>query len=153
MWMTAIKNFETVDKILASQPPAFESATTALADEDLREAMRYQASEVNRLFFNGWGLTQLALGLATLVLAWSSDGGRVTLGCVLGAFVIAVFLQAITVPETIRIGRIIDFGGGSTEQTATFWHHHHSYTGLDMAKFVLLLVGLGSVVLRSEAER
>ncbi len=145
MWMTAIKNFETVDVILASPPQAFDALTSEFAPEDLREAMRYQASEVNRLFFAGWGTVQMLLGLGALVLAWKGRGDRILLGCIVGAVVIAGVLQAVAVPETIRLGRIIDFGAGSPAETAAFWRYHHTYTGLDMTKFVLLIVAIGSL--------
>jgi len=143
MWMTAIKNFETVDVILTAPPPALKSMTAELAAADLREVMRYQASEVNRLFFAGWGATQVLLGLVALLLGWKSSGGRMVTGCVVGAVVIAGVLQTVAVPETIRLGRIIDFGGGSLAETAAFWRYHHTYTGLDMTKVILLIVATG----------
>ena len=150
MWMTAIKNFETVDNILAAQPSGFEFVTEPLSDDDLREAMRYQASEVNRLFFDGWGWTQLAIGLVAAVLAWRSGSGKVVLGCVVAALGIAIYLQLVAVPGTIRLGRLIDFGRGGVEETAAFLRYHHTYTGLDMAKFVLLLLATGVVALRRQ---
>ena len=55
---------------------------------------------------------------------------------------ITVFLQLYVVPETVRLGRLLDFVPREPPppEDAPFWRLHHTYTGLDMLKFVL---GLG----------
>ena len=55
---------------------------------------------------------------------------------------ITVVLQLYVVPETIRLGRLLDFVPREPPppEEAPFWRLHHTYTALDMLKFVL---GLG----------
>ena len=62
---------------------------------------------------------------------------------------IVVGLQLYVVPETIRLGRQIDFQSRQTEtaEQAAFWRLHHAYTGLDMLKF--LTIGHGKAVSRA----
>ena len=59
---------------------------------------------------------------------------------------IAVALAAYVVPETVRLGRMIDFAsqGELLEARSAFWTLHHTYTGLDMLK---LLLGLAAAAI------
>lgn len=147
MWVVATQNFATVDRILAAPPAVVESIAAPLEEGELREILRYEASELNRLYFDRWGLAQLPLALVAVLLAWSL-GRRMRVAILLIAL-IACGLQLYVVPETIRIGRQIDFQPRepSTPLQDQFWRLHHTYTGLDMLKF-LTLVGCGIAVLR-----
>jgi hypothetical protein len=140
MWATAIQNFAIVDSILAASPSALEKMTATVDPAVRREAMRYQASELNRLFFSGWGWVQIPLALATLGLAWRAAAGSTVRGLAAAALGITLFLSLYVVPETVRLGRAIDFTAQSeaVEQRDAFWTLHHAYTGLDMLKVVLL---------------
>ena len=110
--------------------------------------MRYQASEVNRLFFDGWGWTQFPFAAAVLALALRGGlGGAFRAAAALSALIVC-FLQLYVVPETIRLGAMMDFGGGDAETAERFWALHHTYTGLDLLKLFLLL-GCGAVLVRN----
>jgi hypothetical protein len=65
---------------------------------------------------------------------------------------IVLFLQFYVVPETVRLGRILDFLPRTPDlpETAPFWRLHHTYTGLDMLKFLLALVS-GLVLIRRDS--
>lgn len=147
MWQVAMKNFAVVESVLAEPPAGLTESVSPLTAEQLRPALRYQASEANRLFFSGWGWTQIPLALATLALTWMSFTCKGLRAMALTTLLIALFLQLHVVPETIRLGELIDFdrSGGPVEET--FWTYHHLYTGFDMLKFLLLL-GLGGVLAR-----
>ena len=138
MWFVATQNFATVDRILAAPPAAFESMTAGLDAADSREVLRYEASELNRLYFDRWGYAQVLLALIAVALAWK--GGRRLRAAILVAAVIAVALQFYVVPETIRIGRMIDFQPREPESArqAEFWRLHNAYTTLDMLKFLTI---------------
>jgi hypothetical protein len=147
MWFVATQNFATVDRILAAPPSALQSMTVGMDAAQTREVLRYEASELNRLYFDRWGYAQVLLALAAVALAWK--GGRRLRAGILVAAVIAVGLKFYVVPETIRIGRRIDFQPRQPETAlqAEFWRLHHAYTGLDMLKF-LTLAGCGIALLR-----
>ena len=147
MWAVATQNFATVDRILAEPPSAFRSITAALDSGHAREILRYEASELNRFYFDRWGYAQVLLALLGVALAWK--GGRRLRAAILVAAVIAVGLQFYVVPETIRIGRSIDFQPREPEtaRQAEFWRLHNAYTGLDMLKF-LIVAGCGIALLR-----
>jgi hypothetical protein len=97
---------------------------------------------VNRLFFEGWGLLQPPLAVLVMLLAWRSGSARAIVAAAALMLLITVFLQLYVVPETVRLGRLLDFVPREPPppEAAPFWRLHHTYTGLDMLKFVL---GLG----------
>jgi hypothetical protein len=82
-----------------------------------------------------------------VALAWK--GGRRLRAAILAAAVIAVGLHVYVVPETIRIGRMIDFQPRESEtaRQIEFWRLHNAYTGLDMLK-LLTIAGCGIALLR-----
>lgn len=151
MWMVATKNFAIVEQILATPADGFAETVAALSPEELRLALRYQASEVNRLFFEGWGMIQPPLALVVMLLAWRSGGGRLLVALTAVMLLITVFLQLYVVPETVRLGRLLDFVPREPPppEAGPFWRLHHTYTGLDMLKFVLGLAVAGIVVKRA----
>ena len=150
MWQTAIKNFAVAESIVASRHDGLSQAVGDLSEDGLRAALRFQASEVNRLFFRGWGWVQIPIGAGCLFLAWFLRCGRGAMALAGSMLVIAIFLAAYVVPETVRLGRMIDFVAQDAlpDVRDTFWILHHTYTGLDMLKFVM---GLGTVGLTCRA--
>ncbi len=149
MWYVAIHNFRVVDSILVSENPALSRVTEAMTEDQLRLTMRHQASEVNRLFFDRWGTVQLPLAAVALLLAWRSRLGKFVTASAVAMLLIVGVLQFWVVPETIRLGRILDFlpRGPAPPEAALFWTLHHTYTGLDTVKFLLALAS-GVWVLR-----
>jgi hypothetical protein len=139
MWLVATQNFAVVENILREHPHGFAETVSSLGAEPLRTVLRYQASETNRLFFEGWGLVQPPLGALALLLAWRSGAGRFSLAALGIMLLIVVAFQLYVVPETVRLGRLLDFvpREPAPPEAAPFWRLHHTYTGLDMLKFLL----------------
>ena len=141
MWYVAIHNFRVVDSILVSENTALSRVTEAMTEDQLRLTMRHQASEVNRLFFDGWGTVQLPLAAVVLLLAWRSRLGKFVTASAVAMLIIVSVLEFWVVPETIRLGRILDFlpRDPAPPEAAPFWTLHHTYTGLDSLKFLLAI--------------
>jgi hypothetical protein len=139
MWMVATQNFAVVERILADGSEGFAATASKLSPEEVRLVLRYQASEANRLFFEGWGTVQPPLAVVVMLLAWRSGGSRWIVAATAIMLLIAVFLQLYVVPETVRLGRLLDFVARepAPPAAAPFWRLHHTYTGLDMLKFLL----------------
>ncbi len=151
MWMVAMKNFQVVDAVLGAPPEAFRDTASALSADNLRLVMRYQASEVNRLFFAGWGMVQVVLAAVFLWPAWKL-GGRFLPAAAVLLLVTCLVLQFYVVPETIRLGRIIDFlpRDPAPPEVVPFWRLHNAYTGLDMVKLLVIVGALGAVLRRRD---
>ena len=147
MWQTAIQNFAVAESVLSSDSEGLRNALGDLSHENLRLVLRHQASEVNRLFFEGWGWIQIPLAAAVCWIAWRQPGGRLARSASGVMLAIVLILAAYVVPETVRLGRMMDFpaGGASPEVRSAFWALHHSYSVLDMVKLALGLLIFGGV--------
>jgi hypothetical protein len=135
MWAIATQNFRVVDRLLVSHA-------------DSRLLMRHQASEVNRLFFDRWGWTQISLGVILTWLAFSTPTARALRVSAIAMLLIALTLQFAIVPETIRLGRLLDFAPPPPPppESAPFWRLHAAYTGLDGTRLLLSLFAAFRVV-------
>ena len=145
MWQVAIQNFAVAESVSAANSEGLRQAVGGLAAEDLRTALRYQASEVNRLFFAGWGWIQLPLGIAILTIACFADSGRSVRALAAIMLAVALGLAVYVVPETVRLGRMIDFAPEPAlpEARSAFWTLHHAYTAADSLKLLLGVVAVG----------
>ena len=142
MWQTAIQNFSVAEAVASSDHEGLEAAVGGVAPDSLREVVRHQASEVNRLFFTGWAWVQLGLAALSFALAWVSRSGRALLVLVGAMLLITLGLAVYVVPETVRLGRMMDFAadGSQPQVEGMFWTLHHAYTSVDMLKFAMGLV-------------
>ena len=150
MWLVATQNFAVAKALQETPAPGFTQTTSGLDADAIRLATRHQAGEVNRLFFDGWGMVQIPIALIAFGLAWTSKSGRAVLVMVGVMLVIVLALQLYVVPETIRLGRAMDFvpRDPPPPEDALFWTLHHTYTGLDMLKFLLGLCTAGLLLRR-----
>lgn len=142
MWWVATENFRVAANIDKAPPQEFAEIVSELAPAERLAVLRFQASEANRHLFHGWGIAQLFIGALGLFLVLRSGSGNLAVGLVAAMVLICLTLQLYVVPESIRLGEIVDFlaVGVENDDTARFWTFHHAYTGLDMLKFVLGLV-------------
>jgi hypothetical protein len=139
MWAVATQNFRLVDRLLGSLPSEAAERMKPLTPGDARLLMRYQASEANRLFFERWGWTQLAIAaIFTWLVFRGSDDAALRITAVL-MLAIAAALQFAVVPGTVRLGRLLDFAPRipAPPEAGPFWRLHNIYTVLDMAKLLL----------------
>jgi len=142
MAVVATQNFYVIDRLLAAGlVDGFNKVIVSLGHDVAREFMRYVSSELNRLFFVGWGIVQTAMGALLLWLVWRSDSRRVRLGA-LAMFVLAVILTAGLTPPIVSVGRALDFVPRDPRppELTTFGLIHAAYTLVDFAKLGLSLL-------------
>ena len=141
MWAVATQNFRLVDRLLAAPPGQWTERAQPLAPGDARLLMRYQASEVNRLFFERWGWAQVALAGLLAALVSTRPRDRWLWISALVMLAIALGLQLFVVPETVRLGRLLDFlpRDPAPPEAAPFWRLHGAYTALDGARLLISL--------------
>ena len=154
MWLVATQNFAVAARLLDTPSDGLADTAAALSPENLRLVLRHQAAEVNRVFFNGWGWVQVPLAVAAFALAWRIRSGKLLLAGIGLMLLITLVLQFYVVPETILLGRLMDFVPREPPppEAAPFWRLHGAYTALDMLKFMLGLAA-GVVLLRQPAQR
>src|SRR5438067_13810978 len=65
--IVATENFYTIDRLFAARTDAgCNAAVEKLGDNEARTLLRYLSSELNRLYFQVWGIAQIAVGIAVL---------------------------------------------------------------------------------------
>src|SRR5882762_8209151 len=125
MDMVSTQNFRSVDHLLAAPPPQIAERMQAMGGHDpARAFLRYQASELNRAYFDNWERAQIVLG-AVLMLG------------------LVLLMHFYLTPEITRLGRAIDFvspGTPSPDRTR-FWTFHGAYSACELAK-----LGLGTML-------
>lgn len=150
MDMVATQNFRSVDRLLAAPPPQIAERIQAMGGQDLARAfLRYQASELNRSYFDNWERAQIVLGVVLfvvvlfVVLLFGSTPNRLMLLLTLLMLGIVLVMHFYLTPEIIRLGRVIDFvsPGTPSPDRARFWTFHGAYSACELVKF-----GLGTVV-------
>ena len=159
MSIVATENFYTIDRLLADRAnPAFASAVDRLGSPTGRDLLRYLSSELNRLYFQIWNITQLALGgLALWLVARARTQSpqrtqrqdfsaafaafafkRVALG-VISMLAIVVLMLVYLTPAIVSLGRSLDFvpRDPAPPGMGRFWILHAAYTTLEMIKLLL----------------
>jgi len=146
MWYAASKSFSTVDRVLGAANPQFSQATKGMAEGQARVVLRHLASEINRSFFWSYGLAQIVLGGALLLLLWCAiPRDSLGLGVVCFMVGLVLILTFVLTPMIVSLGRSIDFVPRTPPppEMPRFWALHGAFTGLDGVKY---LAGLGLLV-------
>jgi hypothetical protein len=156
MSVVATENFYTIDRLLASSPNAtFSHAVQQLGQPQARDLLRYLSSELNRLYFQIWNWSQLALGVTALWLLRRQSGG---LGAaekaVIAMLASVVLMLAYLTPAIVSLGRELDFVPRDPEPPGMrrFWLLHAAYTSLEMLKLAAGVVVAFWIARNSSAE-
>jgi hypothetical protein len=146
MWFAATQSFRTVDGILQNEKPQLVEATKGMAEGQTRFVLRYVASEINRTYFWGYGLAQIILGGALLLLLWRErPSDSLGFGVVYTMMGLVLILTFVITPMITSLGRSLDFvpRNPSPPLMPRFWAFHGAFTGMDGLKF---LGGLGLLI-------
>ncbi len=135
----ATQNFRTVDRLLSAPTVEFSRAIAPIAHDEARVVLRYLVSELNRLFFNAWGITQLALGAVIVALALGLRPlDRTVITIAATVFVIVIVLLLLS-QSLLPLGRSLDFVPRTPVplELVRFRRLHLIYTAIDMLKLIL----------------
>jgi hypothetical protein len=144
MIFVATQNFGAVDRVLAAPPHEATQMFQTLGPENARLLLRYLAGEENRLFFTTWELAQIALGALLTAVLLIGIKSRLLAGLTGAMLILALFQHFRVTPEMIALGRLVDFGGGTSSAAySQFWRLHGLYGALEVVKLVLLIVVAG----------
>ncbi len=152
----AAHNLKSVDLLLNSPPPPAAKLIETLGYDSARLLMRHQVSELNRVYFENWGLAQVVIGgiVFGLLLFATQEGHRtVILSFVLWG--LAAVMRFILTPDLVNFGRQLDFANRPTvvaELTRFAWVHR-TYGLAEVAKLGLGLVLLGVLLYRRHRKR
>jgi hypothetical protein len=136
--IVATENFYTIDRLLAAkESTAFASAVDRFGAATVRDLLRYLSSELNRLYFQSWNVTQLVLGGVVWWLVRRQD--RTVVRGVLLMLVMVVAMLAWLTPAIVALGRSLDFvpRDPAPPGMQRFWILHAAYTALEMLKLAV----------------
>ena len=150
MSIVATQNFYTVDRLLASpSSAAFGGMVKTLGPPAARELLRFLASELNRLYFQTWNVTQIVLGVGALWLlgARPSGSSRSAVKCVVAMLAVVLLMFVYLTPAIVSLGRELDFvpRDPAPPGMSRFWVLHAAYTSLEMLKLAVGLVAAGLI--------
>ena len=145
MSVVATENFYTIDRLLDTSPNVeFHRAVQQVGHAPARDLLRYLSSELNRLYFQVWNVTQLVLGgLALWLLATSPASSamrdaqrRRALWGVAALVGVVVLMLGYLTPQIVTLGRSLDFvpRDPAPPGVQKFWILHAAYTSLEMLK-------------------
>ncbi len=153
MVFVAIQNFHGVDRLLEAPAAPAAKMLGPLGHDNSRMLLRYQASEMNRYFFDTYGSLQIwAAILLTISLLFATNGNKPTLAlCGLTLFVV-VFEKYWLTPEITYLGRLIDFvpQTAPSAERARFWSFHSTFSTLEIVKFVLMAIIAARMLIRTD---
>lgn len=139
MFFVATRNFQGVTRLLETPSAGASSRIEQLGPADARLLLRYQVSELNRLYFATWERMQIALGVILLAVLARNFRRKRHLVTALILLVIVTGAHLLLTPEITRLGRLLDFvpDARQTADGQTFWRLHQTYSTLEVFKFLL----------------
>ncbi len=135
--------FRSVDSALQVSPPAFIKALKLLGENTLREVLRYQVGEANRLMFESWGMVQLILsGVLCFLLLFFTTVRKTILGISAGMLVLSLAIHFLLIPRIVETGRVMYSAQGAEAARQQFGALHVAFSTFEAA-----VAGLGILLL------
>lgn len=140
MAVVATENFWTIDRLFSAPPnAAFAATVDKFGDADARALVHYFSSELNRLYFQVWGIFQTAVGIFVLWCVVSLPKASRPKWLIVSMLAITLLFAAIITPQIVSVGRALDFVSRdpAPPELRTFGLLHAAYTVLDGVKLIL----------------
>jgi hypothetical protein len=152
----ATENFRTVEMLLgAPSAKTIQHMFEALGPERARILLRYEASEMNRGFFEAWGYADIAICAVVLVLLIISRYSKIpTIGTAI-LLLLGLVSAFLLTPQITSLGRMLDLAlpkqTDFAELSKQFWSLHYLYSALMVVRILLVLGVLGYFLRRNES--
>ncbi len=156
MYVIATHNLEAADRVLGSPPPAAAKIIDSVGADPARLLLQHQASELNRVYFEYWGVAQLIIGGAVFgLLLFATREGTWPVVTALAMLALVAMMRFILTPDLVNFGRQLDFATKETgtAEYARFWGVHRAYGIAELVKSGLGLALLGMLLFRTQRKR
>src|SRR5579884_1093828 len=108
MAVVATENFYTIDRLFGAHAnPAFIATVAKIGDDNGRTLLWYLSSELNRLYFQVWGLLQIALGIFVLWCVVALPKSAKSKWMIVSMLAISLLFSALITPEIVAVGRAL----------------------------------------------
>jgi hypothetical protein len=152
MALVAAENFWTLDRLFAAKPnPAFADTLDKLGSDTAHNLVHYYSSELNRLYFQVWGLVEIGVGIFVLWCIVALPKAARAKWMVVSMLAITLLFAGLITPQIVSVGRALDFvpRDPAPPELRTFGLLHAAYTVLDGVKLILgILVRLALIRVR-----
>lgn len=147
MAAVAAFSFRVVNELMVNPAAEMAPYLKVLGAEKLRILFRYEAAEFNRALFDGWGFTQILIGLLIFgILLFGTKEGKLVLSLSFLMLMLTTGMHLLVTPSIIGYGRSIDFV--APEKEPEIRHRlnalHNAYTSLEGVK---LLCGITLLII------
>lgn len=148
LFMAAVAafSFRLVNQLIVNPAPELAPVFKLLGSDKMRLLARHQAAEFNRALFEGWGLTQIILGLVIFgVILFGTKEGKFTLSLSLFMVLLVTGMHLGITPSIVGYGRSLDFLAPDKEVTLRqqVQFLHTTYSSLEVIKLLCAVVMLG----------
>jgi preprotein translocase subunit SecG len=141
MLFVATQNFRVANDAVQNPPPAMAPYVKAIGQEGVRQLVRYQASESNRDFFEGWGAAQFLTALVVfLVILFATSAGRFPIFLSLAILILVGVMQWVVNPQIAAASRVLDFVplNEMTAERMRMRSIHNIYSTMEVIKLVMV---------------
>jgi hypothetical protein len=154
MWSAALE-FDSVEAVLNSPPPAAAKMIATFGQEPARALLRYSAVERQQKYFEDWELAQIALGLALAVLLFLERERRALAAGAAAMLMLVVFERFKLTPELAWLGRSLEFGSATSQSAvrAQLWNLHRMYGAAEALKLLIAAVLTGVLFIVRKGRR
>ena len=156
MAAVALGNFKIADRMLMSPAlPGAAKAIETLGAVEARYLLRHQVGEINRAFFETWGLAQLGLGLVLFcLLLFGTLASKKVLAVSFAMLALVAVNQFAVMPSIVGLGRSVEFADATKfpSQRRQLSAMHGVFSTFEALK-VLTGLGLGALMVVSRTDR
>ena len=156
MLFVATENFRGVDRMIAGPSPEASRSMENVPAAERRMLFRYLASELNRYFFDWYGIAQICLAaLLLLNLLFATNGNKWMMGISLAILALVVLERTVLFPEITYLGRLLDFVPAEVSNPARgrFWSFHNYFSVFEVVKILLLLFVSARMLVQRDIRR
>lgn len=151
----ATANFRIADEVFRTQVFELIRTSELLGSPLMRQVLRYEASEMNRFYFESWEAIQMGLGAALLLPIIFGKLRRYLAVTVVVMLALVAAQHWVLTPRLTSLGRLFDFAdpGSLLTERSQFRTLHNLYTGIELAKMGTLAALSGILLYQGERRR
>lgn len=156
MLFVATQNFRGVDRLLELPHSEAAKSLKTLGQDNTRLLLRYQIAELNRFYFDWYGVAQITLAFSLAAcLLFATNGNKFVLLLAGAAILVVIVEKSFLYPEITYLGRLLDFAPKDTAlpERARFASFHMYFTMMEMLKLILVVILGGKVLIRQHVSR
>lgn len=147
--LAAAGSFRAVEVSLDKPSAGVAKAMTKLGQDQTRDLLHYQSSEVNRQLFEVWGWIQLGVtGACFAALLFMTNVGKRALALSAGMTGLSILMAVVIIPGMIRVGREMRASplGPSADLAQSFKIMHQAFGAFELTAVILALWLMATLV-------